>query len=311
MNRAAFSQANSSALRVPSAPVRRVKIGLARYTGGDAGLARGTTPSKSPARLTGSQTVPSRKVNRVEPARWSMFAIRPVDTSSRQTTVSPRAINRSHRCDPRNPAPPVTRTRLPTPLQLSSLSVGLCVAHTAVSPSRVSPPLRVEAIAPIDDVLGSRHRAELVRVQFLEFVPLGQDQDHIGAVARVHQRRRIVKRGEELTGVFHRLRVVHAHARTLQLYLAGHVECRRITDVVRIGFERGAQDRGSGPEKRAAHLARHLHDTAALSHIDVVDFMKNRRRVTDAQLAGARHERSNVFRETAAAETQAGVEKRS
>ena len=36
----------------------------------------------------------------------------PVERSSRQTTESPRAIRRSHRCEPRKPAPPATTTRL-------------------------------------------------------------------------------------------------------------------------------------------------------------------------------------------------------
>src|SRR5215218_7551970 len=41
-----------------------------------------------------------------------MLSIRPVDRLSTQSTVSPRLISRSHRCDPTNPAPPVTTTRI-------------------------------------------------------------------------------------------------------------------------------------------------------------------------------------------------------
>src|SRR5688572_17730528 len=40
-----------------------------------------------------------------------MFERAPVKKLSRQTTSSPLVIKRSHRCEPRKPAPPVTRTR--------------------------------------------------------------------------------------------------------------------------------------------------------------------------------------------------------
>src|SRR5512140_3308327 len=56
--------------------------------------------------------------------RWAMFCRREVKKLSTHRTSSPRAISRSHRCDPMNPAPPVTRTRfiLPPPGESSFVS---------------------------------------------------------------------------------------------------------------------------------------------------------------------------------------------
>src|SRR4051794_13753295 len=41
--------------------------------------------------------------------RWPMFCSDPVSKLSTQITRCPRSINASHRCDPRKPAPPVTK----------------------------------------------------------------------------------------------------------------------------------------------------------------------------------------------------------
>src|SRR5689334_4496273 len=43
------------------------------------------------------------------PRRCSILRSEPVSRLSIQMTRSPRRTNSSHRCDPRNPAPPVTR----------------------------------------------------------------------------------------------------------------------------------------------------------------------------------------------------------
>src|SRR6266566_3840812 len=40
-----------------------------------------------------------------------MFSRRPVKKLSRQSTSCPSANKRSHKCEPMNPAPPVTNTR--------------------------------------------------------------------------------------------------------------------------------------------------------------------------------------------------------
>jgi hypothetical protein len=43
-----------------------------------------------------------------------IVALGPVKKLSKQTRSAPRAVRRSHRCEPRKPAPPVTRMRFST-----------------------------------------------------------------------------------------------------------------------------------------------------------------------------------------------------
>src|ERR1700677_2387263 len=50
-----------------------------------------------------------RCTNRSGSRMCSMFLSEPVSRLSTQITLLPRFSNSSHRCDPRNPAPPVTR----------------------------------------------------------------------------------------------------------------------------------------------------------------------------------------------------------
>src|SRR3990172_3480060 len=45
------------------------------------------------------------------PARCAMLSVLPVRRLSMATTARPSESRRSHRCEPRKPAPPVTRTR--------------------------------------------------------------------------------------------------------------------------------------------------------------------------------------------------------
>src|SRR3954471_3225114 len=44
------------------------------------------------------------------PKRWAMFSLLPVNRLSTHSTSWPACSSSSHRCEPRNPAPPVTRT---------------------------------------------------------------------------------------------------------------------------------------------------------------------------------------------------------
>src|SRR5580704_10629608 len=61
----------------------------------------------------------------------SMFASEPVSKLSTQITLCPRASSSSHRCDPRKPAPPVTRQELTAAkLSDSSLYAARCKAAT-------------------------------------------------------------------------------------------------------------------------------------------------------------------------------------
>ena len=69
-------------------------------------------PVRSPPSSTLSLTLVTMRLKRSWPSRCATLSFEPVERSSRQTTVSPRSSSRSHRCDPRNPAPPATTTRL-------------------------------------------------------------------------------------------------------------------------------------------------------------------------------------------------------
>src|SRR3984893_827154 len=50
------------------------------------------------------------------PNSAARLSLREVEQLSSHKTSSPWASSRSHRCEPKNPAPPVTRTRLATTL---------------------------------------------------------------------------------------------------------------------------------------------------------------------------------------------------
>src|ERR1700733_4619925 len=116
--------------------------------------------------------------------RCSMLAREPVERSSRHTTACPLPITRLQRCEPRNPAPPVMRTltALP-PLLLPDFFVAPSWAPEAsVLPASGTPGLRVKAITSIDDTLRPGYRRKFIRLQFPKFIPLGENQDHIGSL---------------------------------------------------------------------------------------------------------------------------------
>ena len=80
-------------------------------TPGEARLHTASTLASSPS-STFSLTSVTTRLKRSCPSRWATLSLDPVERSSRHTTVSPRSTRRSHRCEPRNPAPPATTTRL-------------------------------------------------------------------------------------------------------------------------------------------------------------------------------------------------------
>src|SRR4051812_45496981 len=63
--------------------------------------------STGPSIWIGSEMLCSMNWNRGLSSRWTMLRRWPVSRLSTQTTSSPSARNRSQRCDPTNPAPPV------------------------------------------------------------------------------------------------------------------------------------------------------------------------------------------------------------
>src|SRR5512135_974383 len=153
--------------------------------------------------------------------RWAMFCRREVKKLSTQSTSSPRDSSRSHRCDPMNPAPPVTRTRfiLP-PLGESSFASRLLVprdrpaqaflerragdeaelhlcpggveaaAGLAVGLREVAdhPPPVAGHLAHHGDQIVDRHLASRTDVhRFRPVVPLRGQYDRLGGVVHVEE----------------------------------------------------------------------------------------------------------------------------
>ena len=107
------ARARSSARRVPSEPTSSVSSGISRYSGGLAGLAKCSTPSTAPrdrdlvADVGDDQLEPGARAR----ARRCSRAGRCTGCRPRRPRRRARATPRQ-RCEPRNPAPPVTTMRL-------------------------------------------------------------------------------------------------------------------------------------------------------------------------------------------------------
>src|SRR3954452_15172999 len=104
-----------------------------------------------------------------------MLSWRPVTRLSMQTTSSPRSSNDSQMWDPRNPAPPVTTTLT---LRCSRS------ADALVLEAGLAEPVAVEQVAGVDDARRAHRAGHLVEVEPAELVPLGEDDQHLGALAR-------------------------------------------------------------------------------------------------------------------------------
>ena len=81
-----------------------------RGRGGE--VAHGVDRGRRRRSSTFSLTLVTTRRKRSWSSRWATFSRDPLERSSRHTTLSPRSISRSHRCEPRKPAPPATTTRL-------------------------------------------------------------------------------------------------------------------------------------------------------------------------------------------------------
>src|ERR1700736_6797824 len=107
--------------------------------------------------------------------RCSMLVRRPVERSSRHTTVWSLATSRSQRCDPTNPAPPVTRTLttlLPVPVPDFFVATSW-TPEPPVLPAGSAPGLRVQTITSIDDALRSGYRFKFFWLPLQKIIPLG------------------------------------------------------------------------------------------------------------------------------------------
>src|SRR5687768_12811825 len=98
---------------------------------GDAGDARWYTTSTGSSTVYGS-TMSTFRCTYSGSRMCSMFASEPVSRLSTQMTRCPRRRSSSLRCEPRNPAPPVTRqvAMAPHPRASARRSLGGVAAHT-------------------------------------------------------------------------------------------------------------------------------------------------------------------------------------
>src|SRR5688500_2080306 len=117
-----------------------------------------------------------------------MLARSPVQRLSMPTTLSPRSRSRSQRCDPRNPAAPVTTIRL-VPGRSYPTRSGMAQrafpgsgrqAHALVAETQPDEPGAVEGVPGVDHPRAGHQPADALEVERAELVPLGQDDEDVG-----------------------------------------------------------------------------------------------------------------------------------
>src|SRR5687767_7342318 len=107
---------------------------------------------------------------RVKPRRETMAATLsrdPVTKSSMPTTSQPFARKNSHRCEPMNPAPPVTRTRIVALRRPNGFAADRVVLE-AQAPHAFGLP----EVPTVEDDGTPHHGPQPLQVQELELVPL-------------------------------------------------------------------------------------------------------------------------------------------
>src|SRR5712692_7981429 len=134
---------------------------------GEAGEAKCRTASTGPSRKSGSLTLCWTDSNDLLSRSCAMFLVVPVTRLSTQTTFQPSFSNRSQRCDPRKPAPPVTTARKSG------------TADAPVDEAAFAHCLGVEDVAAVDDH-GTAHQAlDAIEVEVAKLVPLGDDEQRV------------------------------------------------------------------------------------------------------------------------------------
>src|SRR5205807_4390879 len=114
--------------------------------------------------------------------RWTMFSDAPVTKLSTQTSFQPSANKRSHRCDPRKPAPPVTTARRPPPCPPPNGEGILGATDAAVDKTAVAHGLRVEDVPAVDDNRPTHQALHAIEIELSELVPFGHHQQCVGAL---------------------------------------------------------------------------------------------------------------------------------
>ena len=128
-----------------------------------------------------------------------MFSTAPVTRLSIATTSSPRSSSARQRCEPRNPAPPVTTTRAMVGIvsdrfdacavrrpERATVRRRRWAADAVVAEPGGADGARVEQVARVDDHRAGRHqRGDLVEVDLGELRPLGGDHEHVAPARRL------------------------------------------------------------------------------------------------------------------------------
>src|SRR5208283_2353574 len=151
----------------------------------------------------------SRSSNRKRgwPARWTRFSRSPVDRLSTPRTVWPSRNRRSLRCEPRNPAAPVTRTCM-LKLSCSKKSSQRSVISVSVSVSVSVWPVIVAVTLTLTPTLHLR----LARLAFLRMVRGRSAHAHIGESVVLHLQRLV-----QVSAVDHD-REAHGPVQTRQIH---------------------------------------------------------------------------------------------
>src|ERR1700730_10194130 len=245
--------------------------------------------------------------------RWSL---RPVNYLSTHKTSSPWARSRSHRCEPKNPAPPVTRTRLATTLMAGLSRQGpqrrrraVCRAADAqIGETGGRHLLGLVDVAQIDHQRARQGALDAAEIEPAELVPLGQQHQCRGPLHRLIGVMAAAPIGHQLLRLAHSFGVESADARSGGEKARQDGEARGVAHVVGVGLEGQDQDGQGLAGQRAAARGDDL-----VGHPPLARLVHRDRRFDDRQgglgLARGAHQCGAVLGEARAAKARPGMEK--
>src|SRR6516164_3180948 len=155
-------------------------------------------------------------------------------------TSSPWATRRSHRCEPKNPAPPVTRTRLATTLMALPASgqrpqlgrrTPRRAADAEIREARRGHLLRLVDVAQIDYQRARQQGFDAAQIERAELIPFSQQDQRIGALHRLVSIPAIDQLGHKLFRLVHALWVKPPDARPLSDQPRQDFEARGIAHI--------------------------------------------------------------------------------